>query len=535
MDARCVDKIPDIDIPKMLFLAIDPNKAAEIELHVPGIGGGSGDISPSEDNAISRLLQKYEEALKGKSINPVRRELQIRLLTLGAHQMNTSNNLSTLESNFSDASDQLTYTEEDILEFNEIFEMFGHTAPESLKISFGQVIASKKIPVGHPGLGKKSFFVYTENKVMLDICNNLTASDVLHMYDGLHHSKENETEEKLEDILELKMDEDAMKKVPGLKEVAFFYLILKMMRQNMLNRLYTHKLIFILNMVMESNKHLSKKYSYIEPLIVSLDKYPMTSRPPGLCIIFSMHDGRPGAEHDLNKVKALFEKTFMYDVFFKIDPSAQDIKFITSKLSSPRNKFYDSLVVFFMGHGSKSSLNVKNGTIHRRTDFIEPFTEVEWFHKKPKLFFIQACAVKQNRKRFPSTSNRLSGLAAETDALPLSRSSSEWSNRYSGHIDISIVNNFADTLISHATMWYQLSSRTAEGSLYVDTLVDQLREHGHRESIENVLRRVHYNVNTVSLLTYDKGEEVQWKQAPFFESSLQKAFVFPCNGTASSS
>lgn len=55
-----------------------------------------------------------------------------------------------------------------------------------------------------------------------------------------------------------------------------------------------------------------------------------------------------------------------------------------------------------MGHGSKSYLKVKGGHIHRRIELIEPFTEIEWFYKKPKLFFIQACAVKENRKRFPS-------------------------------------------------------------------------------------------------------------------------------------
>ncbi|KAK3855664.1 hypothetical protein Pcinc_037947, partial [Petrolisthes cinctipes] len=64
-------------------------------------------------------------------------------------------------------------------------------------------------------------------------------------------------------------------------------------------------------------------------------------------------------------------------------------------------------------------------------------------------------------------------------------------------------------------------------SLYVDTLVDQLRLYGSKESIENVLRRVHYNVNTVSLLS-DDG---QWKQAPYFESSLQKEFIFPKTNT----
>lgn len=62
----------------------------------------------------------------------------------------------------------------------------------------------------------------------------------------------------------------------------------------------------------------------------------------------------------------------------------------------------------------------------------------------------------------------------------------------------------------------------------MDTLVDQLKHYGSQESIENVLRRVHYNVNTVNLLEKVPGQgEVLWKQAPYFESSLQKEFIFP--------
>lgn len=56
-----------------------------------------------------------------------------------------------------------------------------------------------------------------------------------------------------------------------------------------------------------------------------------------------------------------------------------------------------------MGHGDKTYLTVKEGHIHRRLDLIQPFTEIEWYNKKPKLFFIQACGTKKNRRRFSST------------------------------------------------------------------------------------------------------------------------------------
>lgn len=54
-----------------------------------------------------------------------------------------------------------------------------------------------------------------------------------------------------------------------------------------------------------------------------------------------MMQDRPGAGEDLKLVKDLFENVFMYDVFVKIDPTAEQIKSIISKLKAARNKFYD--------------------------------------------------------------------------------------------------------------------------------------------------------------------------------------------------
>ncbi|CAL4226296.1 unnamed protein product, partial [Meganyctiphanes norvegica] len=463
-------------------------------------------------------------AIQNKSLQPVRMEMQVRLFSLLSHEVHSDSFFNTLESNFSEDHDQLSETEEDILEFHEIFEMFGYTTPEKIKKKYDALIISKRIPIS------KHFFVYAENKLMMDICNKLSENDVYQMYILLCASKDVENDERIKDLCAcvLKLDENAIEKVKGLKEVAFFHLVLTLMRKNLLNRLYTHTLKFALKNLIEYNKVEGKEYSYISPLLDILDQYPLISRPTGLCIIFSVHKDRQGAEKDLLKVKNLFEKNFKYDVLVKIDPTAHDIKSITTKLSAARNKFYDSLVVFFMGHGSKSHLHVKNGTIHRRSDLIEPFTDIEWFFKKPKLFFIQACAVRSERRRTSSTSySGGKGLGVDTDALGWKApASKEWQTKFGDHTDFSHVNNFADTLISYATMWYQEAARSTEGSLYIDTLVDQLCEYGCRESIENVLRRVHYNVNTVSL---SSAEHDLWKQAPYFESSLQKAFIFPKN------
>lgn len=70
-------------------------------------------------------------------------------------------------------------------------------------------------------------------------------------------------------------------------------------------------------------------------------RYPIASRPPGLCLIFLMTENRIGASKDLMRVRELFEKVLKYDVFVKVDPTAEQIKSIISKLKAARNKFYD--------------------------------------------------------------------------------------------------------------------------------------------------------------------------------------------------
>ncbi|KAK4287090.1 hypothetical protein Pmani_039831 [Petrolisthes manimaculis] len=534
----------------MLFLSVNPNTLVEepmtmavdvsssISRYTDGgpVGVGcvvqTGDVScDSAYDSVDRLLQKFEMALREKSIAPVRRELQLRLLKLSSLELKDNESLSTLESNFSDDNDQLSYEEEDVLEFTEIFDMFEQQAPEGIKANFTKIIESKKIPIrrSRDTQNKKTFFVYAENKIMMKICNNLSPHDVFQMYDILRESKAVERDNFIKNILSQPVDPNALHEIPGLKDVAFYYLILALMRNHMLNRLYTHKLVFLFDQLKQMKVTKKETTQHIERALASLDRYPIASRPPGLCIIFIMVRDRDGAQKDLQRVRELFEKFYAFDVFVKKDPTSEDIKNIVSKLKAARNKFYDSLVVWFMGHGDKTNLKVSNGHIHRRLDLIEPFTQIEWFHKKPKLFFIQACAVKNKKKRLSSTTSPdMRGLPAATDSLGWkAKAGDQWTQKYDEHTDLCTVNTFADTLISYATMWYQSAARNEEGSLYVDTLVDQLRLYGNKESIENVLRRVHYNVNTVSLLS-DDG---QWKQAPYFESSLQKEFIFPKTDT----
>ncbi|XP_068214210.1 uncharacterized protein [Palaemon carinicauda] len=542
-----LSKIPLEDLPKMIFLAVDPNRAEGCEgkklatspsEYTDGGGMGVGTMvgrgeltTEAKTDSVTRSLEKLETVLERKNLTPLLREMQLRLLKLSACERSRATGPSTLESNFSDSDERLEDGDEEILAFTEIFEMFGHSTPEQIKSLYGQIITQKKIPVRRStsGYDKKSFFVYAENKVIMKICDDLTPKDVYHMYQVLRESEDVKGDDNAKRILTQPIDLKALEKVPGLKDAAFYYLILLMMHKKMLNRLYTHKLIFIFEQLKEMARNERKANPNIDLILNVLNRYPIASRPPGLCLIFTVNEGRAGSQKDVLRVRELFEKTFKYDLFTKIDPTAEDIKTIVNKLKHARNKFYDSLVVFFMGHGDKTYLTLKDSSIHRRREFIDPFIQIEWFFKKPKLFFIQACSVKKEKRRISSTSNTLDakGMTTQTDSVGWRASAGqEWQEKYADFTEISNINAYADTLISYATMWYQYASRGNEGSLYIDTLVDQLKMHGHTESIENVLRRVHYNVNTVCLLHNECGEEILWRQAPYFESSLLKEFRF---------
>lgn len=213
-------------------------------------------------------------ALREQSISPVRRELQLRLLKLSSLELRDMNHLSTLESNFSDDNDQLSNEEEDVLEFTEIFDMFEQQAPEGIKANFTKIVESKKIPIRRSldTQKKKTFFVYAENKIMMKICNNLSPYEVFQMYEILRESKSVEKETFITNILSQPVNPDVLDKVPGLKDVAFYYLILTLMRNQMLNRLYNHKLVFLFDQLKQMKAEKQEPTQHIERALGTLDR-----------------------------------------------------------------------------------------------------------------------------------------------------------------------------------------------------------------------------------------------------------------------
>lgn len=173
--------------------------------------------------------------------------------------LNGEDNISTLESNFSDENDQISTDEEDVLEFAEIFERFQYPVPEEIKERFDAIVANKKISIRKSeGSKKKTFFVYAENKILMKVCNSLSPFEVYEMYRIVKEMKDQDAEDMKEQLTLPNVPLEALSTVHGLKDVAFFYLVLSLMRKKMMNRLYTHKLTFLLTQlkqIHEKNKN----------------------------------------------------------------------------------------------------------------------------------------------------------------------------------------------------------------------------------------------------------------------------------------
>jgi len=138
----------------------------------------------------------------------------------------------------------------------------------------------------------------------------------------------------------LKLEEDSI-----YKDILFYYIILSMQSFSLLNRLYTHYLEEVFEKSLEDQEKASG-------VIRKLRRYPLTSKPPGICFIFSMHTKRGGAASDTENVQQYFERELHYDTITYIDPTKTEIRQAADKLKTEINRFYDrygivSSCVFF--------------------------------------------------------------------------------------------------------------------------------------------------------------------------------------------
>ncbi|CAL8322508.1 unnamed protein product [Arctogadus glacialis] len=273
------------------------------------------------------------------------------------------------------------------------------------------------------------------------------------------------------------------------------------------------------------------------------DKYPLTSKPTGLCLIINnMNFGDPkkmrgGTEKDAESLTDVFS-WLGFQVLMCKDQTASDMAQVTKLLAAlkdlaglqkckleewsdsdgrftplrVRPKHGDAFVCCVLSHGEENTISGVDFEPLAISDITSAFNgeHCPALLGKPKVFFIQAC---QGHSLQP-------GLAVDDGLyqMPIKEDSPNHPIE-------------ADFLVSKATVGkWQAIRDPKHGSLFIQSLCDELRNGCNRgEDILEILVRVNADVSKKDFGKKKDPEEV-WKQMPEFSCSLNRKLVFsPCS------
>ncbi|CAL8332972.1 unnamed protein product [Boreogadus saida] len=267
------------------------------------------------------------------------------------------------------------------------------------------------------------------------------------------------------------------------------------------------------------------------------DKYPLTSKPTGLCLIINNENyiggpPRRGTEKDAESLATVFS-WLGFQVLMCKDNTASDMDEVTKLLANPRcmarlqkykleewsdGRFTglsalpqhgDAFVCCVLSHGEEDKvLGIDFGDVPIRKITSAFIAEnCRDLIGKPKVFFIEAC---QGRGLQPGvTVDGYSIMEQGKEYFPIE----------------------ADFLVSKATVAkYQALRHTKTGSYFIQSLCEQLRKGCSRgEDILKILVRVNAEVSKICLIK-DFNPEKIWMQMTEFSVTLRHNLVFsPCS------
>lgn len=227
------------------------------------------------------------------------------------------------------------------------------------------------------------FFIYAENLLMYRICDCLTPDLVYRLF---HLAVTRDGWKFLEGGSASIVQEEQLSE-EGIKEALFFFIIRQMEEKMLLNRIYTDKLQGLFKELYENN---GKNERLIMP-IQKLKNYPDECQPGGLCLIFCVKEHREGANCEITKIKSVFEDGFKFTVKVEEDPNKSTLEHYHKELLKTKYRFYDSLVIWFVSHGDEQDLILAGGEKYNREKFIDDFSLLCNFSKKPVIFFMATC------------------------------------------------------------------------------------------------------------------------------------------------
>ena len=251
--------------------------------------------------------------------------------------------------------------------------------------------------------------------------------------------------------------------------------------------------------------------------------YGMTASPRGEALIINnktflsrskQMDDRQGSEHDVPKLKKLFE-----DLGFKVTAKENLNKSLLTKeldaMASKDHSRYDCFVLWLMSHGDKDLVYGSDGEEILLETVRELFSNSSCrsLDGKPKVFFIQAC--RGDRDEFVESDKP---NPAPQKSLPLSKGC-EAANQVS--------HSRTHFLEAYSTVDGFVSYRNKDqGSYYVQCLDEVFRERVKEDDVATMLTEVNRRVNQMQGRIRCGGREKQVKQTCVYNNGLTKKLYF---------
>ncbi|KAK4298433.1 hypothetical protein Pmani_029225 [Petrolisthes manimaculis] len=360
-----------------------------------------------------------------------------------------------------------------------------------------------------------NFYIYAENLRMKRLCAALSEDQVVRLSQSV-------TRKFLTDKSHVQINNitaETLKAKEGLKETLFFYIIRQLELHDKLNRIYTNRL-----------EELLHELGGLEEWTEALEQYPAECRPAGHCVVFCVKKKRKGADGELDKVRQVFHKSLGYTLTIEEDPTPPTFDDTLLTLQRPKYRFYDSLVVWVMAHGTLDKLELADGSHIEKQDIIDRFSKLDNFRKKPKIFFMASCQGRDTisiikRGGVPVTvdgANKGDILEAQVQG-----SFYRFSTVPERCLNITAVAYQMDRLVAHATLPNHYAFRQEDGgSLYVD-YVCRLLERNAGHNLTLVLERVCNKMHQILFSSNESKFEGEAKQACYYETTFQKTFVVP--------
>ena len=249
-----------------------------------------------------------------------------------------------------------------------------------------------------------------------------------------------------------------------------------------------------------------------------MDKYDMTSRTKGYCIIINNQNFSPrahlkvrkGSEMDRGNLKYIWNKLGFYVVIYDNKTANEMLQIMNHFATNVRHDRHNAFVCCVLSHGKRGTVYGSDGEQVKINDLMKNFKALscESLREKPKLFFIQACQGEEEQHGAPSPHEDT--VEADTpDERPLPRT----------------IPDEADFLLGYATVPGFVSYRSHEhGSWYITCLTMMLDRLTPRHDLLSILTRVNHEVSKQYRVD---NERRIYKQVPAPQYTLTKALYFP--------